>query len=306
MPEEVKSSAPAPQVRRATPVVEYKPTLGVRQEQIAAVLKETAPAQESSTPANAPVPTPTTPAAEAKPAETPAAAEDPAFQKLLRDRAALRQEAEALKPYREASKLIDAQTLQAIAKAKAAHDPQAALAALGFKIESPTKAKPAEEPEIPEYVREMKAELESLKAERAEVRANRARKEVVERTREAIKEADFPLVSTLGEHDMVVNMLENYYTMHQSLPAETFEESVKVVAKEVERILGAQKQKWAKVLTSAPPAETMPTSSPESAGKSLSNALSAPRAVAAAPQSREEKIAALLKDPELDKLFSND
>ena len=248
----------------------------------------------------------------------PAKGEDKSFDKLLKEKKALREKEEALKPMREAAKAFDPGTLAAIAKAKESGDPLAALAALGYSyadlakrmagVKEPEKA-PEKPAELPEPVKNLQSEVAVLKQELAERRSREAQSALMEGVKNFVTEKDFPHVAKLEEHNAVLAYLSRFYAETGTYPAETFKENVEIAAQAVERALAAQAKKWERVLTPKPAPVTVPVegsreSSPsvgkESTGKTLTNSQSTTiQAVGPEPKSREELFKQLAADPTL-------
>lgn len=318
------------------PVVTVKPQLpNYRQQRDAQVKAAIAQATasekaEKAAVAPAPVETPAEPVAAPPGTPTPEPKKDDGFSKLLQDRHALRQEAEQLKPYRNVAKVIDPARMEAIARAKAAHDPVAALAALGFSytdyaaamsgtsVKAPPAEKeaPADDKGLPPEVAQLKAELEELKAERKAVREKESRSAVLEKVKANVDPAKFERLAEFGDHEKVMSGLEYMYQQGGGLPAETLEESIELVALHFEKAYDADQAKWEKYLTKKgwgkltdPKTSTTVTEpetpGPVTSGKGLTNSMSAPRPVAPVAKSREDIFKKLENDPIWGELYSD-
>ena len=244
-----------------------------------------------------------------------------AFEKLAKDRAALRAEADAVKPLAEVAKAFDAGTLTALARARAAGDKLGMLAALGVSYKelvadvidrpgkAPAKAAPAPGPEEDDRYSALKAELEALKQERMQEKTTSMRNELVGRVKGILGDK-FPLVSELGTSEQVFGMLERHmYQNGGTMPADDYESSILLMAEAAEQQWRDQATKWERILTKAKPQGTLPNvvapsdagpSGRVAPGKTLTNAAVAPRTAAPEPQTRAERIKALQDDPNLD------
>lgn len=254
----------------------------------------------------------------AEPAKTPERAEDKAFAKLMQEKAALRQQGDQLRPWMEAAKAMDPNSLAALARAKAAGDPMAALAAMGFnytdlaKRVAGMKEAPKEDDEEPgesgepEYVRKLKEEVAGLKQEVTARKTAEMKVEMLGKMKTLITADKFKFVTGHGDFDAVLRYLEDFHSKTGSLPGESFEESVELAATAVEKHLEAQAEKWRKVLTPSPaPTTVLSEATSDSVsvgqahtGRTLTNAATtSPKSVAPEPKSREEKLKALIADP---------
>lgn len=250
-------------------------------EYVEAVLKEelakqglTKPEEPPAAPAPAEGAKPPAPKME-EPVKAPEGAPDTikqSFAKLAEQKAAFRAEQERLKPFTEALKALDPQSLSALARAKAAGDPVAALAAMGFThndyvnrfVDGEKPAAKAKEPEkAPEQLGGVEKDLAEFKAWRAQ--------QAQAQTLGAIKDLtkDFPHIAKLERHDLVLQELLDFIGRTGAPPSEDFQESVKMAAQAVEDKLKAEAQKWAKVLTPGAPTGSVP---PEVKGTSDSPA----------------------------------
>jgi len=300
-------------------------------EQFADAMREFEAAPEKTTPAAPPAPVPAEPekkveAAPAEPEKKPEPVPEgvpdrikQSFEKLAVERSAFRKEQEAVKPYTEALKVLNPTQAQALSKALSAKDPLAALTALGYsyadvasrvvdmgapapkKGEAPKEA-PAQDPEVAE----LKKELAEVKAWRAE----QQKQQVLTRITDAVK--DKPLITKLGEQNLVLDYLTDFHARTGRTPGDTFEESVAVAAEAVEQHLAAQAKRFAglapaqevsKELTPPAPsgsvqggASAVPAGQGTS-GKTITNADVAPRTVSNTPKSREDLLKDLATDP---------
>ena len=243
-----------------------------------------------------------------KPPDAPVKAEDKSFEKLLREKAALR-------PYLEAAKVMPMETLQALAKAQSAKDPIAVLKALGYsyddvaakvaEVPAPKKAPNADVEESP-TVLSLKQEVEALRRERQAEQGVKLRSEALAKTREFVK-GKFSHIEGLEAEDQVLNYIENYFRQTGEMPGTNFEETVELASAAVEKDLQKQAERWKKVLT---PANPEPTVEPESTrnapsagtgivGKTLTNSTTAPMKGVPEPKTRAELLKSLESDPNI-------
>lgn len=263
---------------------------------------------ESEAPAAAPAEAPKPegapaepPKAEAKPAE-PAKKEEPAkpetfaaqFQRLATEKAQIQKEKQAVLEERKA--------YAAVTEAMRKGDKLALIQALGYdpkEFVSDLRVS-APEAESPKAGKQPLPEVEELRAEIAELkqaRVEQMRSSTLESLRSTVRksEAEFPLVTRLGEEETVLRELERYYQQNQSLPADTFEESVALAAKLVEERLQAQAKRWQSALTPAQASANVGTQAPGEASRpsvsgTLTNSLSSPAGTAPKPKTKEELI----------------
>lgn len=267
-----------------------------------------APAEAPKAPqAATPVPA-STPAPEQKKEELPA------LLRIAKERDAFRKESEALKPYLEALKVLSPTEAQRIAKARAAGDPAAALAALGFSHEQYNaaimgqKGAPSPEPEDApsSELAAMKHELVALRAERDQERVQSSRRQLLGQMKAILQDSPaFDHINKLEDYEGVERVLIQYHSEHGELPGATLEESVQLAAEMYESRLKKEAARWSKVLTgfkeSAPVAkqqatESKPVTGTVSPPRTLTNAnTSAPAEVRTTPKTREEILAALIE-----------
>jgi hypothetical protein len=265
-----------------------------------ALAQETQPSTEK-----APEAPPAAEVAKEAPKEAAKRPEEKGFEKLMREKAALR-------PYQEVAKTLPVESLQALAKAKAAGDPMAALKALGFSYADvaekaattppPSKAVEAEE-ESP-TVAALKAQVAELRQERQAEKSAKLRTEALEKAKEAIK-GKHKMVEGMGAEDKVLAYIEAYWQQTQEMPGENFEESIEIAAAAVEKELEKEAEKWRKVLTPANPVPNVTDGASGKApagtgtpGKTLTNSsASAPSRGVPEPQSRDELFKQILADP---------
>jgi hypothetical protein len=117
----------------------------------------------------------------------------------------------------------------------------------------------------------------------------------------------FQYLSTMENYSEVLGIIGQFHRENGRLPADSFEESVTMAAELVEENLKQQAEKWKKVLTPAQAAASVkaeePTerAAPGTEHRTLTNTnTTAPAAVRPTPKTREERIAALLADPQFD------
>jgi hypothetical protein len=241
----------------------------------------------------------------------------PALVKLAQERAALRKESEANKPYLDVLRDIPPATASAVAKAIKSGDPVALLAAVGMTHSQYTarllgeaapaeeKSAPAEKTGNPEFDT-LRQELQALKAEREAEKMQSTRTQVMSQMQTALKDnPKFNLINKLGDYDGVEKVLIQYHAKHGELPGSTFEESVQLAAEFYEANLKKEAARWQGVLTPGTvPASTAPKA-PEQpkAGtvttRTLTNSnTSAPAPVKTVPKTRQEVLAAILEGRE--------
>lgn len=252
-------------------------------------------------------------------AAKPAASEEPLLLRIARERDAFRKESEPLKPYLEALKVLSPTEASRLAQARAAGNPVAALAALGFthaqynqalagvKDEAPAeKPAPSGDPEL----MTLKQELAALKAERESEKVQSSRTQMLGQMKDLLKDnAKFDLINKTGDIEGVERVLIQYHSAHGALPGSTLEESVTLAAEMYEASLKKEAERWSKVLTgfqgSAPVAATRAPESPSTGTvpqtRTLTNAnTSAPAATRTVPKSRAEVLAAIIEGRDAD------
>lgn len=247
------------------------------------------------------------PKEEAKPPEANPLAMS--FEKLAKEKAELRKVAEQVKPYQELLKGFDPNTLQAIARAKASGDPVSALAALGFTHNDYVQSvvgkdgKASKEPERKPV--EKDPEIQSLKSELEQVkqwRAQKVREEMSQSVKSIVTSDKYRHIAGLEAHDAVVNFLNDYYARTGEAPGETWSDSVKIAADEVEKYLAQEANRWRKVvLTDTPKPATQsvgtekPTAEAVKPAKSLNNSMVSPAVNKPTPKTQEDYIQAALE-----------
>lgn len=257
----------------------------------------------------APAPTP-----EAKPS-----VEETRLAKLARENAALRKakQEQAQQPLAE----LNPGQAAALQKALASKDPASALAALGFTHSEyeeaviqrkPSAPAPVEDPDYkglpPKVVAELKETREKLaivEKERAQYMRNTFLGQVKSQVE---KIADkYPLVAKLDQVENIEAIMKNYWEATGKYLGDTFEESVEIAAEQIQADLQKEAERWRKVLTIEQQASNVPsTKAPESppTGSEKARTQQKPATVTSTPpprvdpsKAREERIAALLKDP---------
>ena len=262
------------------------------------------------------------PAEAAKPA-TPAAPpapqkddEVPALVKIAKARDALRKQQESVAPHLELLKAFSPQEAQRIAQARSSGDPVAALAALGFTHSQYTAKLLGEKPEesavpeknvAPEYD-SPRQEIQALKAERENERVGVQRKEALGKMADILKDnPKFTTINSMKDYEGIEKVLIQYWTENgNTLPADTFEESVALAAEVHEANLRKEAERWRGVLTGFKEAAPVAAKAPESprpgteSPRTLTNAMStAPAAARTAPKSREELLERIVKGEDL-------
>jgi hypothetical protein len=301
-PAQAPAAAPSREERFASALAE------IRGGQVPAQAPAQAPAEAPAEVPAAVAPTSEPPAAEV-PAQTPDGVKT-SFEKLAREKAALRAEQEKIKPYLEASKALTAPTLAELSKAKASGDPLAALQALGFSPQAlvqqlqKAQAKPPEAKEqaqqiqLPPEIQQKLAKVEYLE----KFVAQQQEQQLISGIRENITD-EFKFVKGLGAERQVIQMLQDFHNEHGSLPGEDFATSVKMAAELVEKQLAAEAEKYRPFLTPAQQATTIPNEAigeqasrgQVTTGKTLTNSnTSAPAPASPKPQTREERVAEAL------------
>jgi len=278
-----------------------------RSERISAAIKEAVALEPTQTEKAPAAPEKAEAPKEAAPEAKPKA-EDKSFEKLLREKAALR-------PFMEASKGLQVDELKALAQAKAAKDPMAALKALGFKYEDvaekaaglPPEKKPEAPNENPDLAA-LKAEVAALKAERQQETTNKLRTEALGKAKEAVK-GKFKHVEALEAEEKVLAYIESYWRQAGELPGDSFEDSIDIAAAAVEKELAKEAERWKKVLTPANPEPTVGaegarnasagqgTTGTTSARTLTNSSATAPARGVPTPKSRDELFKQILADP---------
>lgn len=299
-----------------TPAVAAPPAVETTREQrfqeaFEAALKEegvVAPTPEPAKAAPPPVPP------EVKP-EAPKTEEVPALVKIARQQAELRKEREQVEPYMKALSVIPADRVRVLTAALERRDPIAAMEAIGFtRAEYNNKLLDMPPEDLgktpqPPPTKSADPEMEELRAFKRTYEAEQVKKQneqLTEGVARVVKaNPKFKLISAHDAFSEVLGILGQFAQENKRMPGDTFEESVAIAAEFVEKRYEAQAERWKKVLTP----ETQPTTVPEKKApekpspgpetpRTLTNSnTSAPAAVRPAPTSREEIIAALLRDP---------
>jgi hypothetical protein len=256
---------------------------------------------------------------EAKP-EPVAPPEPPALAKLARQAAEFRKEKEAVAPYMEALKVLPTEKIMGLTQALKARDPVAILATLGFTagdvkehvLRMPPEAAKApsvpSEKEVPSEIMQRLEKAESMLQRVAEREEKERNEQLVSGVGKIIKGNDkFQYLGAMESYSEVIGIIGQFHKEHGRLPADSFEESVTMAAEIVEGNLKAQAEKWRKVLTPAQAAAIVKQVEPTERAatgtehRTLTNTnTTAPAAVRPTPKTREERIAALLADPQFD------
>lgn len=210
------------------------------------------------------------PAAEVKaapPAATPdqkinerAKDEDlPALVRIAKAKDALRKETETVSPHLSMLKQFSPQEAQRLAQARAARDPVAALAALGFTHSEYNAARagvkidpaPAEPPAPGDpKLSALEQEVQQLRAEREGERIAASRQQFLSHTEKMLKEdPKFPHLAGLGEWQSVESVILQHIQETGTPPGETLDESIRLAAEVVEHRLKKEAERWSKVLT---------------------------------------------------------
>lgn len=257
------------------------------------------------------------------PAPTPEAVKPPVEEtrlaKLARESAALRKakQEQAQQPLAE----LNPGQAAALQKALASKDPASALAALGFTHseyeEAVIQRRPSapvqeEDPDYkglpPKVIAELKETREKLaivEKERAQYMRNTFLGQVKSQV-EKIAEK-YPLVAKLDQVESIEAIMKNYWNATGKYLGDTFEESVEIAAEQIQADLEKEAAKWRKVLTIEQQASNVPgTKAPESPSAGSVKPREQQKAAPAANEepvrfdpskAREERLAALLKDP---------
>jgi hypothetical protein len=236
------------------------------------------------------------------------------FEKLAKEKEALRKEADTIKPYMEMLKAIPPHSLQALARAAQSGDPMALLAAAGYSYADVAKRVVTGEstPPAPQKTEERPAGAlpPEVQGEIAELRAyvqRQQQQELMQRVKAAVPPS-LKHINGLEAHDLIVRYVNDFAARTGSPPGETFEESVAIAAEAVEAHLAREAQRWAKVLTPGQSPGTVPSEAlrtpPQQPGQSVpvpktpTNAAAAPASAKPEPTTRDERLKALLNDPE--------
>ncbi len=246
----------------------------------------------------------------AKPAE-----EEPALLKIAKAKDALRKEKEQVAPHLDMLKAFSPTEAQRLAQARAAGNPVAALAAMGFthaqynaavaglKDEAPPVEKQTGDPEV----MMLKQELAAIKAERENERLQSSRQQFFAKTEELVKDdPKFAHLAALGEYESVERVILQHIQEHGSPPGETIEETIRLAAEVVEHRLKKEAERWNGVLTKLRPGAQVAAKAPESprpgseSPRTLTNAnTTAPAVPRTAPKSREEILAAIARGDDM-------
>ncbi len=275
-------------------------------------------------------PKPAEPPKDAAPPEAPKAPEPPkeedapsdplkrSFEKLAKRSEEVRQKEERLKVYEMLEKAVPPHQIQALARALASGDPMSLVTAAGFTYadvakrvindEMPTKIAAAPEPEKPQGA--LPPEVQSELAQMRAYIAQKQQEEINQRLVAALPKDKVKFLAVRPPAEQAGRLhayLTQFHARTGSLPGDTIEESVAIAAEAIEAHLAQEAEYFRQVLTpgqsSAPVAPAAhgetPKTGPESVPvpKTLTNT-SAPAGVKPEPKTREERLNALLNDPE--------
>ena len=267
------------------------------------IVKPTEPAKAAAAPAAPPPPAP---------------AETPALAALAKKQAEFRKEREQVEPYIGMLKAFTPQEAQRLAQARASGHAAAALRAMGFThsdyaaslLDAAGKPRVDEEPaSAAPPAKQVDPEIEELRRFKQQYEQEKAqgyRQQALTQIENLVSaNPKFSHVAALGEYESIERALIKYHSENGELPGATFDESVALAAEVVEADLRAKAEKWKKVLTpSSEPApiaakapESPPSPGSEVQPRTLTNADTTAPAARTSPRTREERIAALLKDP---------
>ena len=241
----------------------------------------------------------------ARPAEAPEKAPSDSiaksFEKLAREKAAIRQEQESVRQAKAHQDRLGPQGMHKLLQAQERGDVKAIIEALGVKPEG-IKFEDQPQEEVSE-VAALKARLEAFETQVREERNQQGRAKVLDLTKEMAAKSH-PLVSEMGAHDRALKAVEEYVRANGEMPAETREESLRIGLDYVEAQLAEEAARWEKALTkrkgpaTIAPVETVEQESPAVspvASRSLAQTTS-PSAVrpTETPKTQDEYIAATL------------
>lgn len=274
-------------------------------------------------------PKPAEPPKDMAPPEAPKAPEPPkeedapsdplkrSFEKLAKRSEEVRQKEERLKVYEMLEKAVPPHQIQALARALASGDPMSLVTAAGFTYADVAKRVTSDElpakPAAPEPEKPQGALPPEVQSELAQMRAYIAQKQQEELNQKIVQtipadKTKFLAARPAAERAAMINQYVNQFRQATGgFPGDTFEESVAIAAEAVEAHLAKEAEFYRQVLTpgqsSAPVAPAAhgetPKTGPESVPvpKTLTNT-SAPAGVKPEPTTREERLNALLNDPE--------
>jgi hypothetical protein len=246
-----------------------------------------------------------------------------AFEKLTSEKAAFRQEKQALtQQVKEAN--------ERAAKAEAftnAKTPMELLRAAGFTWkdaveeitgvkaegeEAPKPSKESKKPTLEDLDPEVAADLKAWKAERETKKLEEGRAAVRKAVETfATKAGDkYALTVKLGKLDDALGFIEAHFAKYKELPGATPQESMEIALAHVEESLKSQAEKWRAVLTSGAESDSVPnaadnresaapdSATSETAGKTLnhSQAGASRTGPSKEPQTPEEYRAAALRE----------
>ena len=256
----------------------------------------------------------------APPAEVkPPAPTETRLAKLARESAAARHAKENAPPLSN----LDPGRAEALSKALAAKDPASALAALGFthaqyedavvgrirgdktdKAPAPAPEGESDEfegapPKLVAEMKKMRATLQQVELERAHHLRTQTLANIGKQV-ESMAEK-FPLVAKLGKTEAIESAITQYWREFQKLPGANFSETVEIMAEAIEADLQKEAERWRKALTleSSSPnvASTKASEPPSPSAEKRTESRSVPSESRKQSTSREDRIAALLKDP---------
>lgn len=246
---------------------------------------ETAPVAPAPLPPAETPPPPESVPTQGESIKTPVQAADPlsrSFEKLAIEKSNLRKEMAAFKAEMEAFKRFRS---------------------TGEEPPPVPASKPTHSNGIPEELNQRLARLEQFEQQQQKT-------QLLGTLKTAVHAEKYPYIAALGEHEAVMNAINDYHARTGELPGGSFEETVSMAAEYVEKNLKTQAERFGKVngLTKTlPPPNNATQATRESPagqgspGKTLTNSTTAPIAVAVKPQtsaaSREELLKELFADP---------
>ena len=195
---------------------------------------------------------------------------------VAREKAAIRQKEEALRPFQALQQRLGPQGVHELSRAAELGDVPGILKALGIRASRPTEEEASqlenEGKETSSEVLELKKKLEALENERQQEKYTTGRARALNLTAELAKDPEFELISDEpAAHDEALAMVEQYIRKFGEMPGESREESLRLALRDVNEKYQKEAKRWEERLTKRKqPAKTVPTESPEQPPRAVS------------------------------------
>ncbi len=202
------------------------------------------------------------------------------FEQMAREKAAIRAEKEALKPFKTLESKLGPQGMHQLVQALESGDTRGLLSALGVKAgdvqfeAAKGKLEESEEaPADPRYAA-LEKKIAALEGERQKERVEAGRSRTLDMVKELAKAPEFEMISDDPDaHRQALTMVEEYYVANGELPADTKEASFTLALEAVNEKMKEEAAKWEKRLTKVKKVDTIAnTETPELSSQAVSEA----------------------------------